>query len=256
MIFYFTSTGNSLYVAKQLDEERYSIAQEINKENRQYKADKIGIVCPLYEFEMPNLVKQFIMESKFETDYFYIIVTYGMHNGGVAQRSKEWLEEIGKHVDYFNTIIMHDNAIIVFDMDEQRKLEDSKKVDENISSIKNDINQRKIEIEYAPQDELDFQAGYKKMIEEKGPSYSFPLFHVTDACVGCGTCTKVCPRGCISIVDNKPVYDYTNCVNCMGCAQACPTKAIKLNVNEPNPNARYRNVHIALNEIIEANHQK
>ena len=30
MIFYFTATGNSLYVAKQLDDKRFSITQELN----------------------------------------------------------------------------------------------------------------------------------------------------------------------------------------------------------------------------------
>ncbi len=40
MIFYFTSTGNSLYAAKHFDEELYSIPQEMKKENRHYKADK------------------------------------------------------------------------------------------------------------------------------------------------------------------------------------------------------------------------
>ena len=53
MVFYFTATGNSLYVAKQLDEERLSIPQEMNRENRHYKAERIGIVCPLFEFEIP-----------------------------------------------------------------------------------------------------------------------------------------------------------------------------------------------------------
>ena len=57
MIFYFTATGNSLYVAKQLDEKRFSIPQELNKTNRHYKDDRIGIVCPLFEFDIPDLVK-------------------------------------------------------------------------------------------------------------------------------------------------------------------------------------------------------
>ena len=34
-------------------------------------SDSIGIVCPLFEFEIPNLVKDFIQGSSFETDYFY-----------------------------------------------------------------------------------------------------------------------------------------------------------------------------------------
>ena len=43
----------------------------------------------------------------------------------------------------------------------------------------------------------------------------------------------------------------------MACIQACPTKAIQFaTVKEPNPNARYRNPHIALKEIIAANWQR
>ena len=104
MVFYFTATGNSLYVAKQLDEERFSIPQEMNKINRHYSAERIGIVCPLFEFEIPSLVKDFIQETEFETDYFYLIVTYGMHHGGVAERTQAWLKSIGKAADYINTI--------------------------------------------------------------------------------------------------------------------------------------------------------
>ena len=120
LLFYFTATGNSLYVAKQLENDPISIPQELRKANKQYKAESIGIVCPLFEFEIPKLVKDFIQESSFETDYFYLIITYGCHHGGVAQRIQAWLESIGRKADYVNTIIMHDNALIVFDMDQQR----------------------------------------------------------------------------------------------------------------------------------------
>ena len=52
------------------------------------------------------------------------------------------------------------------------------------------------------------------------------------------------------------IYNYTDCANCMACIQACPTKALQFaTVKEPNPNARYRNPHIILNEIIAANRQ-
>lgn len=127
MVFYFTATGNSLYVAKHLDTELISIPQEMNKTDRHYKADKIGIVCPLFELDLPDLIKDFIRSSTFETEYFYIIVTYGMHHGGVAERAQEFLESIGKKADYINTIIMLDNAIIVFDMEQQKLLEQERK---------------------------------------------------------------------------------------------------------------------------------
>ena len=257
MVFYFTATGNSLYVAKQLDEDHYSIPQEMNKENRRYKAEKIGIVCPPFEFEVPSLVKDFIMNSEFEADYFYLVVTYGMHHGGVAQRTQAWLESIGKAADYINTIIMHDNALIVFDMDQQRTLEAEKRVDEHIGEIKNDIAAKKAMIQQAPVDETDFYQHFTEWIRKTGPMYAFPLYRVTEDCVGCGTCTRVCPRGCVRLENGRPVYDYTRCANCMACIQACPTKAIQFaTVKEPNPNARYRNAHIALKEIIAANQQR
>jgi ferredoxin len=57
-------------------------------------------------------------------------------------------------------------------------------------------------------------------------------------------------------LSGKPVYDYQHCANCMACIQACPTKAIQfVTVKEPNPQARYRNPHIRLDEIIRANEQ-
>lgn len=256
MVFYFTSTGNSLYVAKHLDEELYSIPQELRKTDRHYKADRIGIVCPLFELDLPNLVKDFIRGSTFETEYFYIIVTYGMHHGGVAERAEAFLESLGRRADYINTIIMLDNAIIVFDMEKQKLLDPEKKVDEHIAALRADIDARKREIQFAAEEEKQFYQGFMKMTAEKGRMYSFPLYGVTEDCVGCGTCTRVCPRGCIHLENGRPVYDYTDCVNCMGCAHACPQIAIKLVcVKEPNPNARYRNPNISLAEIIRANRQ-
>ena len=58
MVFYFTSTGNSLYVARQLDAEVRSIPQEMKKDERHYKADKIGIICPIFELDLPDYVKE------------------------------------------------------------------------------------------------------------------------------------------------------------------------------------------------------
>ena len=257
MVFYFTATGNSLYAAKLLDEERYSIPQELKKKNRHYKADKIGIVCPLYEFEVPKLVRDFIQGSDFETDYFYLVVTFGCHQGGVAERMNDYLKSIGKPADYINTVIMLDNALLVFDMAEQRKIDPEKKVDEHLAIIRADINEGKKMIQTATEEETAFYGFYQKMIAENGPLFHFPLYRVTDECIGCGTCARVCPRGCIRIIDKKPDYDYTDCANCMACIQACPKKAIKFaGGTEVNPEERYRNPHITLAEIIAANRQQ
>lgn len=47
MVFYFTGTRNSLYVAKQLDSEQISIPQVIHRTDLDFEAAAIGVVCPV-----------------------------------------------------------------------------------------------------------------------------------------------------------------------------------------------------------------
>ena len=99
MVFYFTATGNSLYVAKELDAHPVSIAQAIHDPNKVYRADSIGIICPVFGHEMPELVKEFLKSARFETEYFYILLTYGNRHGGAAELAKAYVEELGIHPD-------------------------------------------------------------------------------------------------------------------------------------------------------------
>ena len=66
MIFYFSGTGNSAWVARQLaegqNEELLSIAVEIDK-NKEYKlreGEKVGFVFPVYAWGPPEIVLRFI----------------------------------------------------------------------------------------------------------------------------------------------------------------------------------------------------
>lgn len=257
MIFYFSATGNSLYVARQLDDNIISIPQELNKKNRHYKDERIGIVCPLFEFDIPELVKRFIRGSEFETDYFYIIVTYGCHDGAVANRVQTNLKYDGKQAEYITSIKMVDNALLVFDMKKEKEIEHTKNIEENLAIIKEDVKNKKHMIQEALKEESEFSKDYFAQKEKMGPMYIFPLYDVNENCVGCGTCSKVCPMGCIQIENKKPVYDYTNCANCMACAQHCPAKAIKFAapMKEVNSEERYRHSKVSLAEIIASNNQ-
>ncbi len=53
-----------------------------------------------------------------------------------------------------------------------------------------------------------------------------PFFTVSDACNGCGQCSKVCPVGNIVMDAKRPVYSK-NCEMCLACVHACPTEAIQ-----------------------------
>ena len=81
------------------------------------------------------------------------------------------------------------------------------------------------------------------------------LLRVTEDCVGCGICQQVCPSGSIRVENGRAVHTPGRCQTCLACIHACPHRAIQLTVPEKNPQARYRNEHISLQEIIQANHQ-
>lgn len=253
MVFYFTGTGNSLYIAKQIEEKPISIPQIIHSGKQMFSADSIGIVAPVYGHEVPPMVKMFLKNAVFETGYFYMILTYGNRHGGAAELAKKLCDECGIVVHYINVIVMVDNWLPSFDMNEQKKLD--KHIEENMAAILADLAARRNRIaEVTDTDRAAHRQFLDRMSQMPADAWQH-LLRVTEACVGCGICGKVCPSASVRVTGGKAVHIPGNCQTCLACAHACPHKAIRLTVPEVNPNARYRNEHISLQEIIEANNQ-
>ena len=256
MVLYFTGTGNSLYVAKQLDDVRISIPKAIHDEKKEYRNDRIGIVCPVYGHEMPELVKQFIKQVVFLTDYFYLVLTYGKIHGGAAEIADRYLKECGIDAAYINTVMMVDNYLPAFDMREQLDIDPEKKAEEHIAAIKKDIEARRHWKQAATQADMDLHRKYLTMCKENPIDSKSGIFKVSDRCIGCGICMHVCPVGSIRVVNQHAWYkDTGRCQMCLACVQHCPENAICLTIPEKNPNARYHNPNIRLSEIVEANNQ-
>ena len=59
---------------------------------------------------------------------------------------------------------------------------------------------------------------------------SEPIQIVTDKCVRCGACVKVCPFGAIDQAERKalPIIDLTKCTLCGACVAACKFDAIAM----------------------------
>lgn len=253
MLFYFTATGNSLYVAKQLDDDRLSIAQAIHEKEKQYAADKIGVVCPVFGHEVPELVREFLLEAEFKTEYFYLILTYGNRHGGAAKLAREMLEDFGIQPAYINVVLMVDNFLPGFDMDEQKRMD--KKVEAQIGRIREDIGNRVKFI--APVTDND-RAVHQEYLNRTArmPKETFAnIYRITDECIGCGICMKICPRKCFRVEGQKTTWNPEGCMVCMACIHACPMTAIRMRIPEKNPKARYRNENISICEIVDANNQ-
>lgn len=141
MLFYFTATGNSLYVAKKLDQNPISIAQMLKQRDLNFSDDKIGIVCPVYCGEIPHIVLEFIKNSIFSASYFYMILTYGNDETDSAEFTYSQCKKLGINFDYIHCVKMVDNYLPAFDMNEQKVMD--KNVDAQLKSLMDDLDHLK-----------------------------------------------------------------------------------------------------------------
>lgn len=269
IIFYFTGTGNSLYIARQLageNAELLSIPQMVKRGKYEFEADEIGIVYPIYGHMPPYMVRQFIQKAKLKAEYKFAVLTYGARKCDAVEIWDRISRKADNAFDYINTIIMVDNWLPNFDMNEQLKID--KHIPENLQKITADINSRQHWHEPVTEEERQQHQGF---MQRSGldPEVGFLMksekfFTVTDACIDCGICTYVCPRGNYELT-SRGVKTSGDCEFCFACIQNCPQKAIQFikqedgsfpDGTEKNPNARYRNEHISLIDLKRANNQK
>lgn len=252
MVFYFTATGNSLYVAKRISENPISIPQVLKQNHLQFSDNKIGIVCPVYCGEIPHIVLEFLKKSKFNTAYLYMILTYGNDETDSAEFTYNQCSKFGVHFDYISCVKMIDNYLPVFDMNEQKALD--KNINAQLLTILDDIDNLKKEIPPSTPDGRKLHARVAKMNKIIPSLNNGKAIKVNaDKCIGCKVCTQVCPIGNIVVTISAQRLSK-KCEFCLACVHSCPENAIGLKMDK-NPNARYRNENITLQEIINANNQ-
>lgn len=261
IIFYFTGTGNCLYIARQLageDGEVLSIPQMVKHGKYEFKADEIGIVYPIYGHMPPNMVREFIKKARLKAGYKFAVLTYGARKCDAVEIWDRISRDAGNSFDYINTIVMVDNWLPNFDMNEQIRID--KRIPENLQKITADIERQRHWHQPVTEEERqmhqDFMARSGLNPEEGFLMKSERCFTVTDACISCGICTYVCPRGNYELT-SRGVRMSGDCEFCFACIQNCPQKAIRFTrMSEVNPGARYRNEHISLMDLKLANNQK
>ena len=262
LVFYFTATGNSLFVARQFSDAPLSIPQELKKGKQTYEANEIGFVFPDYASGAPVIVQEFLAKNTFKAPYIFSIITFGNASAIVAEWVRDYAKEKGVNFNYINTILMVDNYLPVFDMNEQVKID--KHVDENLAKLLEDVGAQKNYVQAMVQ-EPGMPAFSKDMLKGmQDQHYNMTAERLLelkkDRCVECMTCEKVCPHKNFSL-GNDGLQFAGKCEFCLACVHACPQKALTLKSMNPqwpgerNPEARYRNPNVSLMDIIKSNRQ-
>ena len=231
-IYYFSSTGNSLIVARELAEKLgetvvSSIPKTINQE-LDLSADRIGIVFPVYIWGMPVIVSKFLKKFKNIKDkYIFAVATYGGFPAGTLLQVEKQLKEQGSKLNAGFGVRMPGNYTPMYGaISEKKQLSMFKNKNSKTEEIVKSINNRieKIEKNFFLTNLLFSSVIYKLSI--KNINNMDKKFWVTDKCNSCGVCVKVCPVNNINLIEGKPVWQH-KCEHCLGCLQWCLKEAIQ-----------------------------
>ncbi len=242
MILYFSGTGNSKYVAKQIAD---ALGDEIVNLNDHIKAgdtspvetgERLIVVTPTYAWRIPRVVRDWLRKTELRgAKQAWFVMTCGSEIGNADKYNRELCAE--KAISCMGTaqIVMPENYIALFSapqVDKARQIvaKAEPDIDRAITAIQ--ANQP-----FAPtRNNLydRFMSGpvnpifYKYFVKADA-------FTVSDACIGCGQCAKRCPMNNVTLKDGKPVWGK-NCTHCMACICYCPVSAIeygKKSVGQP-----------------------
>lgn len=237
MIFYFSGTGNSLYVAKRLQKaiggDLVNIAEAVKGKRFEHhpgKDEAIGFVFPVYFFGVPTIVRDLIEGLSLHQgagNHTFLVLTCGETSGNAGAMFRSLLERRGYRLDSVSSVVLPNNYVLFYEMeelDEQRRMfaDADKEINALIGRLK--------EGRTGPFD------GHVGRYPRIATALSYPMyrygrrtakFRSTDACIGCGQCERMCPSGTVRIVSGRPEWVHKRCVHCLACINRCPQRAIQ-----------------------------
>lgn len=227
MIYYFSGTGNSKWVAdrigRELSLETKNIVDCMKEDGDiSYKfGDIVGVVFPVYAWDAPEIVKKFVKKLKADGVYTFAVCACGDEPGACLKKLSRLFR-----LEYGASVVMPNNYIVGFDVDSAEKA--NEKVEHaklKISEICAKISEGAREVEkpygkYRNVKSYILSVGFNAFARNTKP------FFAEDSCIGCGACSEGCPSGSIKMADGKPKWEG-KCYMCMSCINRCPVAAIQ-----------------------------
>jgi NAD-dependent dihydropyrimidine dehydrogenase PreA subunit/flavodoxin len=269
-IYYFSGTGNSLHVARELqkripDADLIPVVNLLGQDMIQTQAKTVGLVFPIYLTTLPIPIREFVKKLDPSSAEYIFAVGTRMGTFCLADIALEnMLRERDKHLDAYFLLNMPINSPTGLvpgpgDKDWVNKVTDEKvqaldaAVQDRLDAIQDVIVNR----EPNPKDDSSRLGPLLKsllsiplaFIERSTGGTEIP-YTADSSCTGCGTCEKVCPSNKIKLVDGKPVWQKEiQCYYCYACFNYCPTQSILVGKKYTQKDGRYSHPGITANDI-------
>lgn len=230
IIFYFTGTNNSLMAAQIIaaklgDCQLIALSQFNTMET--IEAERVGVVCPVYYWGLPNIVRETVAKLKLKPDtYVYGIITMGSSAGNALPELERILasHSVPNKLSYGACVKCPDNysTLLGFQKPASQKqlLADARVQLENSSE---EIEKRKVNQipKFKKTTEFLFSSKRKSLRKNAGK------YCVGQECIGCGECVRSCPVQNIRMEEGKPVFGQ-QCEFCLSCISNCRQFAIQI----------------------------
>lgn len=253
MIFYFSATGNTLWVATHLAEATGEMLVDMANENAPavYELgnnESIGFCFPVHGWRPPVLVRHFIRKldmRNYNDNYCWALCTAGDDIGLSMEYLAKDLKTIGISIDSMFSIIMPETyvGLPLMDVDKpEKELEKKETAKKMLSSYTKIIkgHERGVIKTYKghwprTNSHLLGSVFVKLLVTDK------PFWVKEDRCVKCGKCADVCPVGDIKGGGGMmPEWKHNGkCLTCFNCYHHCPTHAIEYGKRTKNKGQYY-----------------
>lgn len=270
-IYYFSGTGNSLHVAKELQKripeiKLIPIVSLLNKDVVKTKAETVGFVFPIYYVSIPIPVKEFIKKLDLitSTKYIFAIATRMGTPHSAFTDTENILKKKGKSLDSHFALNMASNDpkydYKVPTKKEIARLESA--VHDRLDSIQKIIlNKEKSRgkdtniTDPVPSPLVKLIPFINFFIRPFAELIGFKCHYYADSkCTGCGTCEKVCLSKKIKMLNKKPVWQKKiKCFYCYACINYCPKESVQIK-SWTEKNGRYSHPYATVNDIAGQKH--
>jgi ferredoxin len=250
-IYYFSGTGNSLHIARELQRRMPGtrltpIVGLLDVEPVKTGAEAVGFVFPQYASMAPKIVEGFIKRLDLDSaKYIFAVATRGgtgcMAFGEIDKILKKW----GRRLDAFWVLTMPSgSAVIIRDPEAQITPEKIARLEAEAQRRLDSIHRIIVGREAHRDEDLGgvapppgFMVPFMPLISLLGPVL-LPLgklaesrfdFYTDSKCTGCGLCETICLARKVVLVDGRPAWPKeARCFGCFACLNYCPEQSIQI----------------------------
>ncbi|MCR5663387.1 MAG: EFR1 family ferrodoxin [Oscillospiraceae bacterium] len=244
IIYCYSGSGHCLSmaksIAKALGDTDIVMMRSYPEKTDATEARRVGFVFPCYGGGLPGDVEFYVKNIRIAPDaYRFAVEQYAGYIGCGLHKLDELVG-----LDYWDKISNHSTCIWLMPhtltFPRTSREEAQARIDRKAAEVGAAARAMKRSAKKPPKNGLfalesrAFAGMHARNVKR---------FTVSSACVGCGTCERICPRNNIQLLRGRPSFG-PNCIGCLSCVQYCPKQAINVGkVTEkrerfPNPQVK------------------